>query len=781
MTFEEWDAVTPDYGQRGGFVNGQGSTMTMPSTRESRFKQYQGSLTSEDINILVNEAANIPTGTYIDTFDGPDGYFGENVLEAGYPQSDDDNPGGLFVVPKNAKNVTTITTTGDKLTTKNVDTDENNNTRTVIEDKDITGSDGNSVIDSILDFMGIGEASAGDDTDDTNFIPPTSLETPVPTGVYESGFFDDVDGYYGEIVDGRPIDPKVPPVRGSSLVPKYIQNSSGAIIPNPDWTEENGETRATREQDELNRLIAGTPQKDAEAAWKNMQTQSDVFTEGDLVYNEKTDTFEIPGGYRIGDKKSQAYMFQAELDKIESERKMLEESILDSIDLPIQQTKKAEETKDMVEDAVKVISTEAPAELNRLNDFALWADGVSDDAALREAEAVLDQINNAPNVTDRFKKAMAVAMGAMLFGDDFATAMNTGLGVVADDYATEAAAAKEISDANIALQKKLSEEYRSLQMDDYKSARDSAESLSNSVQLANHNANIKAIEERIKAKAKRNKDNIEAGEKIMASIKASMAGNPQVQTFMQELDMDGEMSNLLTVLETQSEGMDFVLDLNQSKQRGAISGVLNKWVAERSQYGTGAAPLAAYAQEFFIKTELEEFAGIDPIHIAPSRAQLVDRPVIGMPGREEKLYVEMKNLPFGTRDGTEATLKLGKRIQDLGAQGLGEKGVTALLWKDYQDFKRQSYENFDKKTIKTLQEDPFTSMQRIAYNKGWGPFTQFVLVHMAGKLNDENIGMNFDSVLKGESEEVQDIAMTNYMANGSYNIEEIKSQLKSKK
>ena len=472
-------------------------------------------------------------------------------------------------------------------------------------------------------------------------------------------------------------------------------------------------------------------------------------------------------------------MFQAELDKIESERKMLEESILDSIDLPIQQTKKAEETKDMVEDAVKVISTEAPAELNRLNDFALWADGVSDDAALREAEAVLDQINNAPNVTDRFKKAMAVAMGAMLFGDDFATAMNTGLGVVADDYATEAAAAKEISDANIALQKKLAEEYRSLQMDDYKSARDSAESLSNSVQLANHNANIKALEEQAKAGAKRQKDNMDAGTKIMDSIKTSMGGDDSIQTFMNRNDMDGEMSGLISVLETQSPD-GFSLNFNNAEQRHAISGVLNKWIRERSQYGEGAAPLAAYASEFFIKSELEEFAGIDPSQIAPSRADLEARPTIGMPGREEKLYVEMNNLPFGTRDGTEATLKLGKRIQDLGAQGLGEKGVTALLWKDYQDFKRQSYENFSKKKVKVGQDDPFTTMERIAYNKGWGPFTQFVLVNMAGKLNADNIGMNFDSVLKGESEEVQDIAMTSYMTNGSYNIEQIKSQLKSK-
>ena len=761
MTFEQWDAATPDYGQPGGYVNGQGSTLTMPSTRESRLQDYQKSLTSSDINTLVSGAASIPTGTYIDTFEGPNGYFGENVL--------DNSSDGSFTTPSDAKNVTTITTTGKKLTTKSVDTDENSNTRTVIEDQNIEDSDGESIIGSILDFMGIGEVSAAE------YIEP--LETPVPTGVYESEYFDDVNGYYGERVNGFPIDPKQDD--STNLVPKYILDGSGATIPNPAWTEENGESRATREQDELNALVLKTNQADAQLAYERMQKLSPIYTEDDLVYNEETESFELPNGQRLGDKKSQAEMFAEEIKKIEAERKIVADSILSSTDLPINKSE-SKDKKDMVEDAVETISKEAPAELRRINDFALWADGVSDDAALREAEAVLDEINNAPNVTDRFKKAMAVAFGAMLFGDDFATAMNTGLGVVADDYATEAAAAKEISDANIALQKKLAEEYRSLQMDDYKSTRDANESLSNSIQLANHNANIKAFEEKTKATVKRQKENMDAGTKIMASIKASMAGDDNIQKFMNRNDMDGEMSGLITTLENQSPD-GFALNFNNAEQRHAISGVLNKWIRERSQYGTGAAPLAAYASEFFIKTELEEFAGIDPIHIAPSRAQLEARPVIGMPGREEKLYVEMNNLPFGTRDGTEATLKLGTQIQNLASQGLGEKGVTALLWKDYQDFKRQSYENFDKKKVKAGQDDPFTTMQRIAYNKGWGPFTQFVLVNMAGKVNADNIGMNFDTALKGESEEVQDAAMTSYMTNGSYNIEQIKSQLKSKK
>jgi len=56
MTFEEWDAITPDYGQPGGFINGQGSTMTMPSTRESRMNDWRKSLSNDDILSMVKNS-----------------------------------------------------------------------------------------------------------------------------------------------------------------------------------------------------------------------------------------------------------------------------------------------------------------------------------------------------------------------------------------------------------------------------------------------------------------------------------------------------------------------------------------------------------------------------------------------------------------------------------------------------------------------------------------------------------------------------------------------------
>jgi len=61
MTFEEWDAITPDYGQPGGFINRQGSTMTMPSTKESRMNDWRKSLSNDDILSMVkNSVENRP-------------------------------------------------------------------------------------------------------------------------------------------------------------------------------------------------------------------------------------------------------------------------------------------------------------------------------------------------------------------------------------------------------------------------------------------------------------------------------------------------------------------------------------------------------------------------------------------------------------------------------------------------------------------------------------------------------------------------------------------------
>ena len=57
--------------------------------------------------------------------------------------------------------------------------------------------------------------------------------------------------------------------------------------------------------------------------------------------------------------------------------------------------------------------------MTKLNDFALWADEVTDAEALREAEAYLQELKDSPTVTERLRKAMAIAIGSMIFGEDF--------------------------------------------------------------------------------------------------------------------------------------------------------------------------------------------------------------------------------------------------------------------------------------------------------------------------------------------------------------------------
>tara|TARA_R100001244_G_scaffold130205_1_gene102143 strand:+ start:652 stop:2838 length:2187 start_codon:yes stop_codon:yes gene_type:complete len=659
---------------------------------------------------------------------------------------------------KKAKKKIEVSMTDEVLEKKDTSIDEKGDTTTIIEKTNLDETwNGSSIADNVLSFLGFGSANAED--------PPQSLETPIPTEANAS--------FTG---DGFPyVDDS------NNLVPKYITDGSGATILNPEWTEETGETRETREQDELNSAIRRTDQVTTQEAWENMQTLNPLYTEGDLVYDEETDTFALPNGRRIGDKIPLAEMFKAEVEKIRAKRKIEEAGLLDTTELPI-----VGANNKQVEKAIETIIEENPKGIDELNHFATWADGVSDAESQRAAKEYLEELKDEPTVKDRYKKAMAIAFAAMLFGDDFATAMNTGMGVIADDYATEAAEDKAESDAQIALNKKISEEMRALNIDDYKSERDSAESLTNSILLANHKAKIKAIEDGITYKSELHKENVAEGQKIMASIKASMAGDDAVMNFMNRNDMDGEMSGLLEVLQPAPNGLapkGFVVDWNEPSQRTALSGILNKWIRERVRFGDNAAPLAAYASEMFVKTDLEEFAGIDPQLIAPTYAHLESRPFVGPvkeDGTREQHYVNMDNLDIlhqGTKTGTEMTLKLGKEIQRLGGGdgGLGEKWTTALLWKDFQDFKKQSYASKGK-----LLDDPFTKMEKIAYNKGVGPFTQFVLVHLAGNnmLNDRTIGMNFDSSLKGESLEVQNAALKSYLDTGEYDLAKVKAAMK---
>ncbi len=746
MTFEEWDAITPDYGQPGGYINGMGSTITIPSTRESRLRDYQNSLSPQAIDEIVTNSVQQNQPTLLTNEVGV--VLDDPKIIAGSP----DKTRFEMSIAKDG-----AIETKSQTTMSNGDTTEVKNKTQYDTDK--------SILDTVLSTLGMGEAKAS--TDSGSFITSTDqLETPVPVGVYQSDYFDDVSG---ELIKSNAIDPKQDNLTSDLFDgtynpdlyenPKYVIDGSGAFVPNPNYNPEVGQgTKSSAYPDtpegDLNRIINQTPSDEVQSVMAALEIDTDT--------------------------PITAESFKAELERQKKLQEIAASSILDTTEVPIvtedkskATEKEKEATEDMIQEAVKVIVSEQPNEITRLNDFALWADGVSDDQAIREAEAVLEQIANAPTVTDRFKKAMGIAFGAMLFGDDFATAMNTGLGVVADDYSAEATAAKEARDSQIALQQEIAKEQRALQNDlfkaDYNSSRDAQEAITK--MIAEYE--MKLPEEERKAAAARMKENIDAGRVIMEDTINSI-GEDKANF----IDLDGEWAGLLVALE-ESKPAGFSVDVTEPLQRAALNGLFRKYITEQksmSEYGNKAAPLASYAQEFFIKNELREFTegmgAIDPNIVSPSRAYLEDRPFIGPMNsdgvRTKQVYVgNSKELGPLIKAGTEATQQLGTEIEKLGSSGLGERGINILLYKDYTDFKKQSFDKGDG----VLEE-----MEKVAYQKGWGPFTQFVLVHMKNKLTLDNIGKNFDSLLANEPEAIDVRALKMYMETGTYDLEQIKRE-----
>jgi len=194
--------------------------------------------------------------------------------------------------------------------------------------------------------------------------------------------------------------------------------------------------------------------------------------------------------------------------------------------------------------------------------------------------------------------------------------------------------------------------------------------------------------------------------------------------------------------------------------------------------------MSTYAQEMFVKSEAQRYIDIDPNLIAPSRDFLLSGDL--MTGVDSKKYgTEKKSLRiskdvldakhFGTREGTEAVIELGKTIQLIAEKGLGEENTLKLLYKDFLDYRQRSLE--DKKHPGKIYND----LERIAYEKGWGPFTHFVnvvLEEIGPTALDENLGMNYDSALQGESKEISTAAIISYLESGIYDLEAIKEQLK---
>ena len=329
---------------------------------------------------------------------------------------------------------------------------------------------------------------------------------------------------------------------------------------------------------------------------------------------------------------------------------------------------------------------------------------------------------------------MAIAFAAMLFGDDFSTAMNTGFGVVADDYDEEKLEAQTIAEAEAALALKIAEEERAFIRGNLNSARDFQEAAA--LQLMKDKV---AAEKAAKAanETRLNK-NVELGDAILKDLFAQSSEHDNYRNLANK-SVSYQMAGLLAKIEAFSPD-GFQLDLRDNVQRQALGSVLKKFVSEQLLFQDGTAPdLATYAEEMFTKIELEQYTNISPDLIAPSRAYL------------QKQGVDLDELDksqwHGLQYGTEQTVKLGELIQQIagisdGKTSIGEQMATHLLYKDYLMFKANN-------------KDSWEEMAEIADSKGVGHFTQFVNVTLPGLLeimeqsgDDIGYGMNFDPAYK---------------------------------
>jgi len=387
------------------------------------------------------------------------------------------------------------------------------------------------------------------------------------------------------------------------------------------------------------------------------------------------------------------------------------------------------ENKGLVLDSIKTLQEEDPSgeAIKTINNFAEWADEVSDEESQAAAEAYLEDLANQPTVNDRFKKAMAIAFAAMLFGDDFSTAMNTGFGVVADDYDEEKLEAQTIAEAEAELAKKIAEEERAWIRGNLNSERDFREAAALQLMKDKVAAEKAAKEDN----QKRLNKNVELGDKALKDLFEMNKGHENFHNLSNK-SVQTQMAGLREKIEDFApEG--FVLDFRDATQMHAIGTVLKKFVSEQLHFQDGTAPdLATYAEEIFTKIELEQYTNINPDLIAPSRAYLQNERKVNMDKLDKS---EWHGLQYGTKE----TVRLGELIQQIagisdGKTSIGEQTATHLLYKDYLMFKANRPKSFEE-------------MAEIADNKGVGHFTQFVNVVLGDMLKDGHIdgyGMNFD-------------------------------------
>ena len=383
------------------------------------------------------------------------------------------------------------------------------------------------------------------------------------------------------------------------------------------------------------------------------------------------------------------------------------------------------ESEELVKDAIKYIKKENPKGITVLNDFASWADTVTDSQANLEAQRYLQELKDSPTVDQRFRKAMAISMMAMLFGDDFTTAMNTGFGVVADDYEAEAVAEAAGATAAAELAKTVAKEQRANIENDRRKIRDVAFDLQK-LQITEGTAAYLAAKKEIEDRSTNNFKWLDTLAKdSLAQIPAKVQANWDYATnFRSQLD---------TALDwVKRNKPDVVWDLEKNvDQRIAFATQWKKWIKDKvNNYKPPA--FYTYMEDAFIKTELADSSKLTLEDINPTVDSVRD------------LGINPDDINWN--DAKELTKLMSNRVKSL-SEKFSELNILKLLVKDYHEFKASDPKGYEDLVYRAAEQ-------------GIGGFTSFVNAQTTG--SDYLPGTLYDSNIASREKLIQSLLNSGY-------------------
>jgi len=521
---------------------------------------------------------------------------------------------------------------------------------------------------------------------------------------------------------------------GKSLFGNIVVDQSGSTVENDTGT------LAITDPDRADAQTAIIESYNNQDMMELYNTRPDLYAKvvsGEIPMEQREDPHEGKSYTAPGFDGSELHAAEVALateEKIKEEEKKLEENFEDlpwAGDKGIDLTAVVQEIKDTDPKAIEV-----------LNEFASWADTVTDEVAIKEAEDYLLSLKESPSVDSRFRKAMAIGMIAMLFGDDFTTAMNTGFGVVADDYAAEAEEAKTEAETAAALAKIVAAEQRAAEEWDRRTIIDAEIAYQKELRATNATRSKEAFE----AQQEISSDNFayiqDRADKYWKGL-----SDKAKEKFENINDFQIQMDQAMDWMTRNWSGqVDFG---NSSNQRVGFENAFSKWMQDKQMFDT--ADFQTYIQDAFIKIKFAAGAdGSDATYIEPSLIS-PDRDTLIKDGQYSQKKVARAK---------ESVANLYKKVENQIIPAVGtEKHALMLLKKDFNDFK--NYEFDGTPVAKGEVSKRYAKLESASYDVGEGVFTRFV-----NQLPANSVwGMVHDPSAKGKSAKQLQDAIVDYIAN----------------